>query len=308
MNACPICGGRSEVIARKQAARSDRAFDLAECPACRFVHVVQPRTDFADLYGEAYYSGDGVDASVHYVRELADPRSIRHHEWRGVVEAVRNRGVPPPARWLDFGCGLGGQVLAARRAGYDAYGYEDGWAGEELARRDVPRLRADELDDAAGTFDVVTAIEVLEHVIDPVAELRRIRALLRPGGLLFVTTGNLDAFRARFDRWTYVLPDVHVSYYSPHALSEALGRAGFEAATVEDRHGFDGIIRYRVLAALGRHRDAWWHRAVPWRLVAAVVDRRYRMTRHPVGYAPRAGGGIDATGGTDRRSTVDANR
>ncbi|MEZ5266694.1 MAG: hypothetical protein R2755_33985 [Acidimicrobiales bacterium] len=32
-------------------------------------------------------------------------------------------------------------MLAARRAGYDAYGYEDGWAGEELARRDVPRLR-----------------------------------------------------------------------------------------------------------------------------------------------------------------------
>lgn len=285
MSACPLCGGATAVIAHKQAARSDRNFAFAECAPCQFVHVVEPRTDFDELYGEAYYAGDGVDPSVDYVREMTDPRSIRTHEWAGVTRAVAALGVAPPARWLDFGCGLGGLVRTARAQGYEAYGYESGWAGGELPRLGIERIDHDRLADHHGSFDVVSAIEVLEHVIDPIAELRTIRTLLRPGGTLFLTTGNLVPFRARFEKWGYVLGDIHVSYFSPHALAVALRAAGFEPRPVAGLVGFDGIVRYRVLAALGQHRDHPLHRAVPWKLAARVVDRRYRLSDQPIGVA-----------------------
>ena len=65
-------------------------------------------------------------------------------------------------------------------------------------------LQPDDFDCAQGSFDVVTAIEVIEHVLDPVAELRRIRALLRPGGLLFLTTGNAKPYSKRLLTWGYL--------------------------------------------------------------------------------------------------------
>ena len=66
---------------------------------------------------------------------------------------------------------------------------------------------------------MVTAIEVLEHLTDPMPVLHTIATVLRPGGILFVTTGNAAPHRAHLDRWSYVVPDVHVSFYERRAHS-----------------------------------------------------------------------------------------
>jgi SAM-dependent methyltransferase len=294
---CRICGGPTTVVGHRRAERGDRTFALAECPACAFVMVDEPRTDFDVLYDEAYYAGRGLDPSVAYVAEMANPRTIRTHEWAGVVALVGDVGVTPPARWLDFGCGLGGLVQAAGRAGYDAMGYEAGWAGERAADHGIPVVvDAAELDARAGTFDVVTAIEVLEHVIDPVAELSTIASLLRPGGKLVVTTGNLERFHDKLDRWSYVMPDIHVSYFSPQALAEALRRSGLTPAPPPRSSGYVGIIRYRVLHELGRRSTGPLDRLVPWSLVARVVDRRYGLSAQPIGVASAESPELDRAG------------
>jgi hypothetical protein len=130
----------------------------------------------------------------------------------------------------------------------------------------------------------VTAIEVIEHVADPLTILRTIRELLKTGGLLFLTTGNAAA-HSEVHRWSYVLPDVHVSFFEPRTLEHAFGKTGFRAQRRGFLPGFEKIIRFKILKEPGVRRD---HRAldlVPWIAVARIVDARMAVTAHPIGWA-----------------------
>jgi 2-polyprenyl-3-methyl-5-hydroxy-6-metoxy-1,4-benzoquinol methylase len=193
-----------------KAGRDDPGpFHLRHCPRCHYSCVANPRTDYDAIYSAAYYQGQGIDPLVDYVFELEHPReTIRQYEWRGVLRAVRSLvEVTPRTRWLDYGCGNGGLLRYCREAtGCDVAGHDEGWIRDRAAHAGIPILDAEELDARAGTYDVVTAIEVLEHLVDPLEGLQSIRRLLRPGGLFFYTTGNAEPFRDRLTSWDYVSP------------------------------------------------------------------------------------------------------
>jgi SAM-dependent methyltransferase len=248
--------------------------------------IRQPRTDFAALYDADYYAGRGADPTVDYVSEMQDRHTVRTYEWRGVLRAVDElTPVQAGTRWLDYGCGLGGLVRWVREhRGCEISGFDEGYAAQSLAEARIPHLSRADLDAQAGTYDVVTAIEVLEHAVDPNAMLREIGAMLKPGGVLFLTTGNAAPFRDRLARWSYAsVPDVHVSYFEPSVLAFALVRAGFEPFTPGFQPGTDDIIRYKVLKQLRVRRRNVVERVLPWHLVGRVVDRRYRITAMPFG-------------------------
>ena len=96
-------------------------------------------------------------------------------------------------RILDVGCGTGANLLMLSQYG-DAEGVdvsEDALAFcRERGLRNVKLGAAEELPYADATFDLVTALDVVEHLDDDLAGLREMRRVLRPGGrvLLFVPT------------------------------------------------------------------------------------------------------------------------
>jgi SAM-dependent methyltransferase len=264
---------------------SNRSFDLAHCSTCRYSFIVDPRTDYEALYDEEYYRGNGADPNIDYDTELDDPRTLRVYEWRAILEIIGHlRGGTAGVRWLDFGCGLGGLVRYGRSRGIEIYGFDDGYAAERMNQEGIPALTPADLDTAAGSFDVITAVEVVEHLVDPMPTLRQIATLLRPGGLFFLTTGNAAPFRGRFEKWTYVHPEVHVGYFEPTTLEVAFRSVGLEPAFPGFVPGFADLIRYKVLKSLGFKRQHLIERVIPWSVAARVVDRRYGVSALPVGW------------------------
>jgi SAM-dependent methyltransferase len=283
-----VCGGLAEPAGSKRSDFSGRTFALAHCPTCHYSFVVEPRTDFAALYDENYYHGRGADPLADYEHELADPKSIRHYEWRAIADIVDDLPVPREGlRWLDFGAGLGGLVMQARERGVDAYGFDEGYPATRMTAMGVPSLDQTELAAHNGSFDVITAIEVLEHLVDPMTILYEIASLLAPGGYLFLTTGNAEPFRGRLARWQYVQPDLHIGFFEPGTLAYAFERVGLTAVYPErGAPGFRDLIRYKVLKTLGAKRRSTWEQLIPWSIAARVVDRRYGVSAQPLGHRP----------------------
>jgi SAM-dependent methyltransferase len=289
---CPVCQSVTVDVGSQRSAWSGRTFALRRCSSCNFAFIANPRLDYEVLYNDDYYRGRGADPLVDYVDEIEHrDTTIRRYEWRGIYRLVSGLVPTGPAiHWLDYGCGVGGLVEFARSQGVEhAVGFEQGWSVNRLLERGIPHLSAEELEQSSGSFDVVTAIEVLEHTVDPVGELRRIRKLLRPGGLLFLTTGNAAPYRKDLSAWRYVMPDVHVSFFEPHSLGVAFDKAGFDAEFVGYRRGWDDIIRFKVLKSLGVRRENFLWKVVPWGIAARVVDLRLKPSAHPIGWArPKA--------------------
>lgn len=145
---------------------------------------------------------------------------LRSHRWRTAENSAAHLlpHLRAGQRVLDVGCGPGtitldlarlvapGEVVgidvaaeivaAAERARADA-----SLANASFAVGDVYALEFD-----TGSFDVVHAHQVLQHLADPVAALREMRRVLRPGGLLAVRDSDYGAFTwfpldPRLDRW-----------------------------------------------------------------------------------------------------------
>ena len=116
-----------------------------------------------------------------------------------VMEQVRRR-VKPSQSAVDLGAGPGALSARLRDLGLEATAVDINSSGYKA---DLPFVQVDlnEQDFAShlgpGTFGLVTAVEVLEHVESPINFLRNIARLLKPDGVAIITTPNVDSVPAR---------------------------------------------------------------------------------------------------------------
>jgi SAM-dependent methyltransferase len=137
-------------------------------------------------------------------------------------------------RLLDVGAACGYFVEAALEVGFDAYGLEISPVAIAQAADDVrPRMLQGDVNHLAAqqgqTYDVVTAFDIVEHVFDPLAFLESLTPLIRPGGLLVMSTPDTGhALRYLMGRsWPMLQPLQHTVLFSRGSLADALRQVGF---------------------------------------------------------------------------------
>lgn len=149
-------------------------------------------------------------------------------------------------RYLDVGCEFGGCLAAFAQNGYEVTGLQNDPQRLEFCRangrdygfedRVLSLDLAQDLGEQLGSFDVITASDVIEHVADPAATLGRLVGLLAPEGTLMLRAPNKDSL-------AYVTADGH---YGLFGLT-LLGRE--DAAEVHQRHYHEpyGVYHYQPL-------------------------------------------------------------
>jgi ubiquinone/menaquinone biosynthesis C-methylase UbiE len=161
----------------------------------------------------------------------------------------------PGDRALDIGCGTGEFTAAMAQAGAEATGVDVAEAALRRARSRHPELDFrlvpidGDLPFGDGSFDLVWASEVIEHVSDTARWLSEVRRVLAPGGRLLVTTpshGRLRVALGGVERFSEPLGD-HLHLYTKGSLGALLGEFGFREVRVRAVEG-PPVLKRMLLA------------------------------------------------------------
>jgi len=283
---CHLCGHPCDYIGKKIGKSNQKEYFWFRCTNCFFTFVDNPDADSSQTYNDDYYAGLGADSRVEYKYELENPeKSVRKFEWQGILKIIGSLiHITPQIRWLDYGCGNGGLVRYVRNSSKcDTVGFEEGAIAEQAIKKGIPIMNRDKLLSMSGQFDIVTAIEVLEHIPNPLQILGEIYKLLKRPGLFFYTTANAKPFRDKILKWRYSVPEIHVSLYEPENMKQALIKTGFSVSYPGYVNGYTDVIRYKILKNLYIKRDYNVLRLLPWNILGKYADKQLGLTQFPTG-------------------------
>jgi SAM-dependent methyltransferase len=231
---CWICGSHKLALVKPpncSATLNSNSFSITdshygvtagiyECGSCGFLQC----SELAHVL--PFYEGL-VDADYEAGRR---ERTLQAHKILRLVRKLR-----PGGRLLDIGAGSGMLVEQAMQMGYAAEGIEPSrWLYEMAVRRRLPvHLGVFPNSALGGRFDVITLIDVIEHVSNPVELLRHIAEALDGGGVAVIVTPDVRSLAARILGWKWWHFRVaHICYFSRRTLMLALDRAGLRPILV----------------------------------------------------------------------------
>lgn len=287
---CSLCGsGEHRLLFRKLG------YDLVRCGSCGLAFLANPPEgeEVAALYS----------AAADYHGELLDPQ----HPVFGRMDKIARqhlrmlrRSVPAPAglKLLDIGCSSGLFLAKARDAGFAVQGAELSPDTSAFARSHfgLPVQCCDwrEAGYADASFDVITLFDVIEHLPDPLDDLRAVKRLLKPGGLLLQSTPNIDGLfprlsytlAHRLDYWPHPDPPHHLYQFSARTLAALTARAGYEVIRRDQTriglsYSFGTLASWRVSPKLLAYALLFAPVAVvgPW---LGMGDWLYLAARRPL--------------------------
>jgi 2-polyprenyl-3-methyl-5-hydroxy-6-metoxy-1,4-benzoquinol methylase len=233
---CPICSAdKSKLLFKKNG------YQILICTICTH-HYALIRSDECDFEDPkhfiAYITNNTIFNPEEYFNYLSQGEKTNGHIYNiaekifALTDKFCSYGMKS---WLDIGCGSGFLLSRLQEKGWNAIGIEPGEWGQIAARRRGINVIQGFLDKKTFNrkFDVISAVDVLEHIPDPIHFMDLANYYLNKGGRMVITIPFADSFNAKvFKRyWSMIEPPSHSQYFTTRSLNRLLIMTGFEIET-----------------------------------------------------------------------------
>jgi len=228
---CNLCSGEETIVIQK----AEELYSVVKCKSCGLVYVnPQPaQEELVNFYGEEYY------------REWTErQRNVRIFLWRKRLKDLEKykgkKGEGEAPVLLDVGCG-NGDFLELAKETYQIHGTEISPFAVEYVKRNLGTKihmgNLDKLNLLPNTYDVITIWHTLEHMPDPLENLKEAKRILKNDGLLIIEVPNMNAYieraiyrivKRKQERFFSIYDrEPHLFHFTPSTLKDILKRAGF---------------------------------------------------------------------------------
>ena len=211
---------------------SGETFNIVRCEKCTFL-LTNPRPQADEIkhfyQSEAYISHTDKSRSMddilyHQVKRFMLKRKLR---------LLKKHTTTKQVNILDFGCGTGGFLQAAGKAGFQAEGFEPGEVAKRVAMDKGLSLYENHetlFKKGAHKYDMITLWHVLEHIHDFPVILDKFYTLLADNSFLLIAIPMVNSYDAQHYKQFWAAYDVprHLYHFSRKTIIKACKNAGFK--------------------------------------------------------------------------------
>lgn len=256
---CLICGSDKLTALPEYEETS-----LNKCQECSFVFArnIPSKNEL-----EEYYSGKNYNRT-----NYLSPITInRYEELLDEFEKYRKTN-----KILDVGAGCGFLLKIAKKRGWEVYGTEltdDAVAHCEAEGINMRKGNLNGVGFDPNMFDIITSIEVIEHINNPNDLVKEMHQILRPGGKVYMTTPNFNAvlryrLKSKYDVIEFPL---HLCYYTAKTLRNLYTKHGFEVEKIRTT----GISLTRLRTSKGKSNQDYVSETSDDEMIRYRIERNW---------------------------------
>jgi len=231
---------------------------ILRCPSCTlvFADAYLSASELEHLYQREYFFGD------EYLNYQEDKPYLQRN-FRARLKTLRQ--FSSGGNLFEIGCAYGYFLELAART-WQAEGCDiSAGACQDARSRGLKATAGDFLSQPLkeGHYDVVALWDTIEHLARPDLYVEKASRLLKPGGVLCATTGDIDSLiaRSRGQRWRLIHPPTHLYYFSRRTIRKLFEQYGLE--TVHFQHvGYSRSVQQMLYSLLVLNRETKSRKAI----------------------------------------------
>jgi 2-polyprenyl-3-methyl-5-hydroxy-6-metoxy-1,4-benzoquinol methylase len=234
---CNLCGSGPEEWKIVFPLNAKQA--LVRCSNCTLLFNNKQRIDFENVYPDEYFdANENIQSGGGFYEYSSLDIAIRRMYRFAHDFIMANSKEAAAVKILDIGCSFGfflKQFKGEKR--FQTVGIELNKLAAKHAELHTSRVYGIPFEEFIGEadFNYITSFEVIEHVLNPLSFMKKVRGMLSPGGYAVLATPDAGSlyFKILGRRWPAIHPDVHNHYFSEDTIRRLAYESGFAVVRIE---------------------------------------------------------------------------